>query len=282
MRADEIRQALATVQTLDTVVASLRALAAMRIRRTLDAAGAADRYIEELERTVAATAAWFPALAHPAHPTHPGRATRLGIIVVGAEHGFVGGYHHQLLAAAADPAVAPAWCYVLGSRLARLAARQALPHDGWMRMATRADGVTATMLALVDVVWPAWEAGRFTRLDLIAARHAHGRTTIVREPVLPLAQLPAGLAPGRARPRLHLPPARLAQVLLATLVQARLIGVLLQALGAENEARVQAMERAREHLGERQQSLQRDGNALAQEIQTNEILEQVASEPTSG
>jgi len=193
----------------------------------------------------------------------PGEAAgREVLLAIGSERGFCGDFNEAVAAAlAARPDAAEV--VAVGTRLASRLAGEA-------RVTARLEGpgtldeVPGVLQRLMDTLL----RPRAGALRLSALHHGAGGEGVVAVRLDPFA------APGRPAgypPRLLLEPRRFAAALAEHYLFAALHGVFYSSLMAENQRRMQHMERAVQRVGQRSAELQRWRNALRQEEITEEI-----------
>jgi F-type H+-transporting ATPase subunit gamma len=269
----ELRQRIRGIHTLDEVVHAMRSIAGVRLRQAQHAFAGLTAYEDAIAAAFdLALAFWPDAGRHFAE-----RASRgpQALVVVGSEHGFVGGYNEHLLLEARHLLAPGDQLYVVGARVARLAQRQGLALAGVHAMPVRAAHATVTALGLAETLWPAYRAGQVTRLAIL---HSLAPSGDVPHPVcVALAPLTGRSLQPRAPlpPLTQVPPEHLVGQLAGELLIARLIHALVEAVQAENQLRLRAMERAKRNVESRLADLRLAECRLAQELTTNEILELV-------
>jgi F-type H+-transporting ATPase subunit gamma len=269
-RPAEIAARMHGVGQLGTIVGAMRAIAAARAlqsRRMLPAIAAYAKVI------AAAIGEALPLL--PPDRAPPRRERRRARVVFCAEQGFVGGFNETILRAAeADPR--PAALLLVGTRGARLAAERGLAVAWSCAMAAHPGSVPAVAARLADALY---DRMPFDRVELLFPRwnlRQHGGAAglaVERRWLLPLdpGQFPARRL--RSPPLVQLALPALLESLAEEYVYAQLCEAAAHAFGAENEARVAAMARARGGIDDMLAQLVVEQRQVRQEEITAEVVE---------
>lgn len=271
--ADElaaIRARIRGVRQLDTVIGTMRNIAAAHAQQSRTLLPGFRTYAEVISRAISSALRLHDGV--PPGPQHGARSAR---VVFAAEQGFVGGFVERVL----DEVTArpPAVQLLVGSRGHALAAARKIPCAWQGPMATQVDGIAglciriATALydivselriASVEVVYPLWTPGEGLR--------------VISQPLLPLDQQRFRAMPITLPPLTTLPPDLLLASLAEEYVYASLCEAAMQAFVAENEARATAMARARIKLEEMLTELHQTEHRVRQETITAELIEMVS------
>lgn len=252
---------------LARIEARLRAL--FQVRDVVRAMrGLASARLREAERVVAATARYREIVAD-AHarlrafaqaPPMPGP-----VLVVTAEHGFVGPFSRQMAEAARERLGADARPFVVGRRGAGRLEEAGLRPARVLAQAPHARAVVAAAREVIRAL------GRPARLRLLYPRAVGGGIAVVDEEVPEPAASPAG--PPGGVPRTHLPPPALAEALAEELVTAAVVHALASAFAAETLVRLRTCEQAGRNIDRRAEELVHLRHRIRQESITTELLD---------
>lgn len=190
------------------------------------------------------------------------------LLLVTAEHGFVGAFSEGLARHAARELRPGERLHIVGQRGATIAAEHGLRAEAVYAQGSHAEGViTAARQVVRRLSLPAG-------LRLVYPRPVPGGAEVRIEHVLPRPASRPG--PRRQLPLLHLPPPLLYRALLEELVCATVVRAMLDAFAAENSVRLRAMERAERNIRDRVAELTRERHRLRQETITDELLDIVS------
>ncbi len=258
-----------TLGQLSEVVRAMRGMASSRLREAEEAAEAVESFARTVEDAVDALAA--------AEDRHDGRHRRDGavLLLVGAEHGFVGGFSESLARELARLREPGERVHIVGRRTAAIAAAHGIAADIVHPQGSHAQGIVVAARGVATAL------GAPQRLRLLHARPARGGSEIRSETVLPRRR-PGDGSRWRPPPLTHLPPPLLYRALLEELVFAAVVRAMLDAFAAENDARLRAMERAERNIRDRIAGLEREWQRLRQESITAELLDIVAGAEAVG
>lgn len=267
---------IASLQKVSNVVAAMRSLAALRVQEGRQALGSVDEYVVTVDRALAAA---VPLLAPVETPALP-RDGPIAVIVFGSEHGFVGAFNDQLLAAASRHARAhpKSRLMVVGTRSAALAIDGGASVAWTFAMATRAGSVVEVARRTADEVYRAVGAGEIGRVVLVyAASEAGVHWTVQSRRLLPFDPAPYRRREGAGPAPFHyLAPDALIMKLVEELVFAELIRAALKSFASEHAARLATMETAHHVIEEKLQILHRSRDLQRQDKITTELLDIIA------
>lgn len=265
-RLGELAERIRGLSDLLGVVGALRALAAARRQQAVEALSGARAFADMVGDALAAATRLPAEDADWRRPSGP-----RGVLVFGAEHGFVGAFNGVVLDRART--LAPAGpVFVVGTRCA-IKARERGDSPAWTTaMTSHRDGVPAVARRVADVLYRRYAEQSLGGLDIVFAKALGcGRWSVETEPALPLS--PQRLA--GPVPLTNLAGAPLVEALIGEYVFALVARAALDSLASENAARLAAMEAARENIDRRLQDLRRDEHRLRQEEVTTELLDVV-------
>jgi len=255
----EIR--LRSLETLGEAVGAMKSLSAHHFRESRNALAPAHAYREGIGRALRSTGATLPA----------GDGAR-GLLVVGAELGFCGGYNSSVVSAAAERRAAigdgPTLC--VGRRATTLLGRRGVRIDRSYRGPTSVVGIADTLLKVAQDMLNDYLEQRLSGFDAVTNRFAGvGAHCSSLTPLLPVAM---EAEPGAPRTR-YSAPDHVVAVAVRELLYSEMVALLLDALAAEHGARLAATQAAEHWLNERSTRLRRHLAAARREASTQEVVE---------
>jgi len=280
---ESLKRQVAATEDLQSVVRTMKALAAVNIRQYEEAARALTDYRATVELALRAV------LRHAT--TRPGERSAGGVavlIVIGSDQGMCGQFNEAIAdaaAAALDERAEPGadWrvlaigervANALGARGRRVSARRHLPSSS--------HGVSGQVRALLGTLerWQA-EAGALRRVVLMHNQPAEGGFEGRRVVLLPmdagwLERLEARAWPTRALPMIGGDPDRTLSHLVQQYLFVELFAGLAQSLAAENATRLRAMQSAEKNVEERLDELETRFNRQRQNNITSELLDVIS------
>ncbi|MCA8962131.1 MAG: F0F1 ATP synthase subunit gamma [Planctomycetes bacterium] len=264
-RAVAIERRLATLETLGVAVGAMKSLSAHHFRDARAAVDPAHRYREGIERVLRESGASIGPGDGPA-----------GLLVVGGQLGLCGAYNVGVvdLAASIRPELGPGPTMVVGRRAALLLRRRNVEIDREFPGPTGVRGITPLLLRLAEVVLTRYERDRLSRFDIVSSRfEGVGVSTPNRVTLLPFAAEPEN---GRRRTPWD-DPERLAAVAVREFLFITLYDLLLDALAAEQGARLNATRAAEQWIDDRSRRLRRELRSTRREASTQELIETMAA-----
>lgn len=271
-RLAELETRIASMGGLLEVVGAMRSLAGMRLQEAGRMLPAARTYARDVSGAIGSALR----LVREPPASVQGAMQRRGIVLYGAEHGFVGALTERLLSAAREAMAPPDMLYVLGSRAAAMAVGHGMQATWTAPMATRPASVPQTVRRLTDELYRQIARGQLTKVELIYATHDPAGTAALHSRVLLPLDL-ASLATGRPGPAplSNLSAAELLEQLTAEYVFALLAQTGLESLASENGARFVAMTAARDNVSKKLDELRAAARTLRQAEITTELLDVV-------
>ena len=265
-RAEDIQVRLDNVRQVESIVATLRALAAAHraeARTHLQA-------IHSHETVVAsALAAALSALADKPHQ-ESANAQDI-VIIVGVSQGFCGVYADQLAQAVQAEVRQGATLMVIGARTA--AALEGGETMAWTAdMAAHAYEVPGLASRLADALFARLVRTPGTPVRVVVADPTQSGLPLTSRQLLPFDFSRVTPLAG-PQPLITLPPATLAMKLVEEYVFAELCRSLMMGFAAENAARAEAMARAQSNTRRILTELQSEFRRVRQEQMTTEIIE---------
>lgn len=260
---------IATLRELRDLVRMMRGLAGARLQQAEEALGGIQRYAEIIEASIGRAAV----LASPdgIGDVAGGEVPRNDVlIVVGSEHGFVGGFNDRLVDRARELVADGRKIGIIGRRVRTLAQERGLPVEWFFPMATHVGGVLSTTYRVADHL-----AGVATA-DVLFGRHGRaGSWEIQLRPVLPLDPSLLQAADEGPLPLHHLPPPLLLEYLAREYLFAEISRAVTESMAAENAVRLRVMESAGESIDDKVEGLTRQEQNLRQQEITTEMLDVV-------
>ncbi len=239
-------------------------MAASHSRDASEALGGTRRYREVIERAL------FDARALADAPVReePNGGERV-LIVVGSEHGFVGGFNQRIIDRTREVHVPDERLVLVGQRAAMRAEECGLAADDVHSMTTHIPGVEPSARRLADLLDPEGDV----RI-VFAAPRPGGLSEIAVATLLPAAT--DTVTEVAAPPLHHLPAPLLLDRLREELLLAELAHALMSSLASENGARLHAMEAAGRNIGNRLDQLRQRERVVRQEEITADLIEIVS------
>lgn len=289
--AQRLVRRLATARNLSTVVRTMKAFAALRIRQFQRAAAALQGYDRAIELGFAVLLQHHPELLAPEPRAARSRTPPVGAVLIGSEHGLCGSFNerladfaHEQLGLMSGDAVP--LLLVVGRRLTPALQRFGLPVADAHELPSAAEGITP----LVERVLPSlehwhddhgveWLYVMHHRLDERGLPRARARllAPIDRDWLRALARTPW---PGGTLPTFRSAPEPMFRALSRQRLVTSLQRALADSLSAENSARLSAMQAAERNIEDHTSELERALRRERQERITTELLDiQAASLP---
>lgn len=256
---------IAHTDELHDIIGAVRALAAARLRRAHDGIEASRAYaaiVGEVLRGV------LPAVAGDDRGSPAAAPRRVLTIAFGSQHGFVGGYNDDIVAAVTG-LPGPVW--MVGDRATAVARESDLPIAAGFPMATRVASVDDLARALArEIVATARDVDA---VDLTYLPYGSERTAVSTRRLLPLD-------PGElGAPTIGPPPLRYMSAgdLVARFAEEYLLSQLasaaMESFASENRARLRQMDQTYESIERRLDGLRREARHARQEEITTELLD---------
>jgi len=263
-----LKARVASLHELQSLIRALRALAASHVQEAQSAVTGILSYVGAVEDAIAEGVGLLPEIDGPKDGGEQSNGSVL--IVVCAEHGFVGGFNERLLdRAGAELRESPdRKLAVVGRRGAMLAEERGLPTASSFPMATYVGGVLAVTRRIADHMQSAVKA----RI-VYGAYRPGGNFEIETKDILPLDPAILVRSSRRSAPLHHLPPGVLLERLASEYLFAEITRAVMQSLASENGARLRLMEAADHNIGDKLETLRRTERALRQEAITSELLD---------
>ncbi|PHP66983.1 ATPase [Zhengella mangrovi] len=269
MELAAISQRIENTRQIESVIVAMRAIAASHLQE-------ARRHVAAIRDHEASVAlAMAEALALPeanglAPPPEQAAGAAL-LIVVGAGQGFCGLFNDTIVNAALAGLDAGGELIVIGQRCASEFQARKVAMGLTFAQSPRASDVPRLASRIADAFYERIEAGGIARAVILHADPDADQP--VRRPLFPFDFTRIGKPVGHTRPLTQLPRALLLEDLVREYVFAEICEALMLGFAAENNARMQAMLRARANVSDVIAGLRRDYNQARQQHTTSEILE---------
>jgi len=265
----QLKARVSSLHELQSLIRALRALAASHVQEAQSAVTGILSYVGAVEDAIAEGVGLLPEIEDLF--VGGGNRSDAGVlIVVCAEHGFVGAFNERLLdrAEAELQALPDRKLAVVGRRGALLAEERGVSVAWSFPMATYVGGVLAVTRRIADTMRAAAKA----RI-VYGAYRPGGNFEIEVTDILPLDPSILVRSTQRSAPLHHLPPGVLLQRLASEYLFAEITRAVMQSLASENGARLRVMEAADHNIGDKLENLTRTERALRQEAITAELLD---------
>ena len=283
--AEALKRKIGSAEDLQSVVKTMKALAAASIRQFERAAQSLEGYSRTIERGIQVVVRSRPEVVSLFEPPKEGRFLA---VVFGSDYGMVGQFNDQVVDLAvrsmeADHAPLTDWeLWAAGER-----ARSRL--EGHDLKASRVFGVPGSVTGVTPRVQEIlleiqdWSArGAVRRVDLFHNRPLSGasyRPATMR--LLPVdGEWLKGFAekewPTRALPGFTMEPSRLVSALVGQFFFVSIYRCLVESLAAENASRLASMQAAEKNIAERLDELNTEYHRLRQSTITEELMDIVA------
>jgi len=269
-----LKARVSNLHELQALIRALRALAASHVQEAQTAVSGILSYVGAIEDAIAVGVGLLPEndeiIGGGGGRAGRGRSNSSVLIVVCAEHGFVGAFNERLLDRAETDlqALPDRNLVVVGRRGAMLAEERGLPITATFPMATYVGGVLAVTRRIADYMRTAVQA----RI-VYGAYRPGGSFEIEGKDILPLDPAILVRSSRRSAPLHHLPPGILLQRLASEYLFAEITRAVMQSLASENGARLRVMEAADHNIGDKLETLRRTERVLRQEAITAELLD---------
>ncbi len=270
MRLAEIEARISGMRDLQNIVGALRSLAGMRMQEAEAALPGIGRFAHSVASGIADT---MLLVSEPeSSPLETARPRAL--VLCAAEHGFVGGFNDRLVDSGLNALAADDVLLVLGSRGAALAAERGRAPAWRHPLATRAAAAPEIARRLSSELYRRIAGAEVGRVEVMFASHGQGTVVeIERRLLLPLDMTTLRARQTRQPPLHNLRPQLLYEKLLAEYVFARLSEAIVEAIAAENAARLAAMGSAHDNVSRKLEALYRDARYARQSEITAEVVD---------
>ena len=282
---ESLRKKIAGAGDLESVVRSMKALAASSIGQYEKAVQALDDYYRTVELGLAVCLRQAPLSAFAAGGRARDELT-IGAVVFGSDQGLVGRFNEVLLEfamrtlAKRPGKIHKTWA--VGERIHALMADGDLPQPVLLSVPTSVNAITPLIGRILIEIEAARERGEIAEIHLF---YNHPKSGAVYEPMskrlLPLDHIwhsklaalpwPTGLLPEAIEGATQALPAFIREYLFVLLYQA-----CAESLASENASRLAAMQRAEKNIGEILEELNRRFHRIRQESIDEELFDVIS------
>lgn len=271
-RLAQIEARINSMHGLLEVIGAMRSIAGMRLQEAQRVLPAANRYAMTIADAIAATLS----TQHAAVSSLETASQQHGLVVYGAEHGFVGDFIERLLSETRRNTTRSTTLFVLGSRTGAIATEQRMSIAVCAPMATRPGNVPQAIHRLTDELYRRIARRQIRSIDLIyASRLSGGEHRVIHKTLLPLDLESLTLPSSLRAPLMNLGAEQLLEQLTTEYVFAQLAAAAIESLAGENAARFATMTAARENTSRKLDALRRSANEVRQLEITTELLDVV-------
>lgn len=265
-----LRSRIDSISELLSVVHTMRALSAVRMRQANESLAGAREYAEVIGTAFADALS----LVEPERtPPDPHGRNSLGLLVFCAEHGFVGTLN-EILIDNASAALDGGQLFIVGTRGARVASERGIDVCWTLPMTSRRDGIPVVARKIAAEIYRRFEGQEIARLDVMFARTSGvGNWNIDQQSLLPLNPEAFPVSRPNVPPLHYLPAPQLVERLVEEYFFAELTHVAMEALASENTARVAAMGAAHDNIERKLDELRHHEAQLRQEDITIELID---------
>jgi F-type H+-transporting ATPase subunit gamma len=276
-RLTDISARIDGIRQLGAVVNAMRGIAAARAQQARSQLVAVDSYAATIASAIGRALALVPV-------THPGvarQSTRAALVLFCAEQGFAGAFSEQVLDAAGVD-LATTELFLIGTRGAAAAAERNVVAGWKSAMPSHSLGVPKLADRITEALYTRIATGEIDRLEAVFTQWQPGHGTHVeRRQLFPLDMTGFPRPADGNAPIVNLAPEGLLSDLAADYLHAQLCNAALHAFAAENEARMEAMAAAHNHIERQLSGLRATQRLVRQEEITAEIIELAAGETAS-
>lgn len=269
----EVEQKQAAMLQLNSLITALRGIATARAEQCRGKIPAIQNYSRTIAQSIG------QALDLQAPVLSPPPAARHATILFGSEQGFVGNLNEQLWSAVAalDPDTVGD-LLVLGRRMAELGAERGASVTATFPMAIHADSLPGIATGIADWLYQRVDLHRVTHARIIFAQaQTASAITLSQRQLLPFDYTRFPRLQRRQPVHHYLPPAELIELITGEYVFAEICEAGMQALAAENEARLASMAAAKRNIEQMSAELTGTQHQLRQAAITSELLELAAA-----
>lgn len=270
---EAIKERIGNIEQIEGVIVAMRAMAAAHAQEARRHLRAIRQHEETVARAVADAMALVPASELISIPYH-GHVTHLQI-VVGAAQGFSGSYNEKIVSGVLDNADEneTGRFMLVGQRCASEFAERGHAADWSANMVAHAADVPSLASNLVDALFVRLDSGEVQRVSVVYSDPATPGSTLVVRQLMPFDFARIERVQPEIEPETTIDPHLLIARLVEEYVFTEICEALMLGFAAENDARMNAMTRARSNVKRIAQDLQRRFHQARQEETTTEIIE---------
>jgi len=270
---EDIKDRIGNIGQIEGVVVAMRAMAAAHAQEARRHLQAIREHEETVARSMAEALSLVPEMAST---KERGESEQTHLrIVVGAAQGFSGQHNERIVTGALEQNDEPEdrQYLLIGQRCISEFAERGIRPLWSANMVAHAAEVPALASRIVDALFVPLERGEVHSVSIVYADPASTEMALTIRRLMPF-DFGRITAPRRPSPPITLIPApRLLEQLVEEYVFTEVCEALMLGFAAENDARMNAMTRARSNVKEIAQDLQRKFHQVRQEETTTEIIE---------
>ncbi len=279
-RLAEIEAHAASMDALLGIVGAMRSLAGIRAQEAQRALPGIRRYAAVVAEAIGTTLPFIDDGRPPAAST---RGRTRALVVLAAEHGFVGGFNERLMNRLESLRRPSDLLLVMGSRGAAVAVERGLRPVWTHAMATRSAGALEAAYLLSAELFRRLGPGRLAGVEVLFGRfHRLGLWEVECKSILPLDPAVIPRRSFSQPPLLNLRPADLLEQLTGEYVFAQLMETIVESVASENAARFAAMESAIDNVRKKLGQLRQEASRVRQDEITTELLDLVVGADAVG
>lgn len=270
---EDIKDRIGNIGQIEGVIVAMRAMAAAHAQEARRHLQAIREHEETVARSMAEALSLVPGMASTRERVES-EQTHLRI-VVGAAQGFSGQHNERIVTGALEQNEEPEdrQYLLIGQRCISEFAERGIRPLWSANMVAHAAEVPALASRIVDALFVPLERGEVHSVSIVYADPASTEMALTIRRLMPF-DFGRITAPRRPSPPITLIPApRLLEQLVEEYVFTEVCEALMLGFAAENDARMNAMTRARSNVKEIAQDLQRKFHQVRQEETTTEIIE---------
>jgi F-type H+-transporting ATPase subunit gamma len=270
---EDIKNRIANIDQIEGVIVAMRAMAAAHAQEARKHLQAIREHEETVARSMAEAMSLVPSSAlMPEEKT--GRVTHLRI-VVGAAQGFSGLHNERIVtgALALEGDVEARQYLLIGQRCISEFAARGQDAIWSANMAAHAADVPGLASRIVDALFDRLESGAVQHVSIVYADPATPESDLTVRQLMPFDFSRIARSGSPVVPLIMIPAVELIAQLVEEYVFTEICEALMLGFAAENDARMNAMTRARTNVKNIAQELQRKFHQARQEATTTEIIE---------
>ena len=266
------------VRQLEAVVTAVRGIAASRAQKGRSLLAGIESYTDVVSHAIGQALSLLPP---DTMSTLSLRRGKPALILFCAEQGFAGAFSERVLNSASND-LGSAVNFIIGTRGSVIAGERGINPVWSAPMATDVDAIPGLANQLAEALYGYAASGSVVKVDILFSRSMPGSGIIVdRHSLLPIDFRRFARPIGKQTPLTTLSPQLLLERLAAEYVFAHLCNAAMHAFEAENQARMLAMESAKNNIQTKLTVLSRRERQLRQEEITTEIVELAAGAEAS-
>lgn len=276
-RLADITARIEGIKQLGAVVNAMRGIAAARAQHARGELKAVDSYAAIISAAISRTLA----LEDQATEAETDGGTGRAIIVFCAEQGFAGAFSEQVLDAVKSD-IGKSLLFLIGTRGYAIAHERGIETTWHAAMPSQSQNTPRLADQIAKALYDRIATGEIAELEAVFMQWQPGQNgEVIRRPLFPLDMSVFEPSAHADKPLTYLPAPVLLDQLTANYIHSRLCHAALHAFAAENEARMEAMAKARNQIDRNLGELQAQQRLVRQEEITSEIIELATGEMAS-